>query len=153
MSATTERRGDLDRDSCNTTVVKSFLAATYEGQLESAFDRYAQPDLAWIVGTDKDDTLRFVIPWAGCTHKGHDGFVACFRMLFSEFENLTFEAHRFTDIGDAVFVEGYSLLRHRETGKLASSDWFARVDMKERRIAGGQLYVNTFAIAAARVEV
>lgn len=153
MNATTDRRGGLDIDSRNTAVVKSFLAATYQGQLDSAFDRYAQPDLAWVVGTDKDDTLRFVIPWAGCTHKGHDGFVAFFRMLFSEFESLTFEAHRFTDAGDAVFVEGYCLLRHRETGKLASGDWLARVDMKERRIAGGQLYVNTFAIAAARVQV
>ena len=153
MSAMTERHGDLDRDSWNTAVVKSFLAETYQGQLESACDRYAHSDLAWVVGTDKDDTLRFVIPWAGCKHKGHDGFAAFFRMLSAEFENLTFEAHRFTDIGDAVFVEGYSLLRHRETGKLASGDWLARVDMRERRIAGGQLYVNTFAIAAARVEV
>ena len=51
MSAITERRGDPDGDSWNTTVVKSFLAATYRGQMEIAFDRYAQRDLAWVGGT------------------------------------------------------------------------------------------------------
>lgn len=153
MNLTTDRSANVSGESRNTAVVKSFFTETHEGQLESAFHRYAHPDLAWSFGSGRDDSLQFVIPWAGRTYKGHDGYVSLFSMLFAEFENVVFETRRFTDAGEAVSVEGYFLLRQRRTGKFASADWLARVDMRKHRIGGGQLYWNTYALAAARVEV
>jgi len=49
-----------------------------------------------------------------------------------------------------VFVEGSFRFRHRQTGRIAESDWLARFDMRDGRIAGGQFYENTYAVAAAR---
>ncbi len=71
-------------------------------------------------------------------------------LLFSEFEALEFEPRRYNDAGDCVFVEGHFTFRHRQTGKIADSDWVARFDMQDDRIVGGQFYENTASVAEAR---
>lgn len=137
-------------DSRNIQAVRGFLDAQYAGDFDAAFRDFAQPDFRWIVSTANCDELREAIPWAGYEHRGKDGYIRLTSLLFSEFEPLEFNASRFTDGGDAVFVEGRFVFRHRETAKLAVSDFLSRFDMRDRRIAGGQFYENTAAVAEAR---
>ena len=133
----------------NSEVVKAFFAATYAADYDRAFADYARPEFTWTVSSE-DERLRAAIPWAGYPHIGRDGYVNLTRMLFNEFEPLSFEAERYFDAGDTVFVQGHFALRHRVTGKVAETDWLARFDMRDGCIAGGQFYENTYAVAAAR---
>ena len=137
-------------DSQNITAVKSFLEAQYAGDFDKAFGDFAQPDFTWIVSTAASDELRAAIPWAGYEHHGKEGYIRLTNLLFSEFEALEFRPKTFTDAGQSVFVEGRFVFRHRETAKLAVSDFLARFDMRDGRISGGQFYENTAAVAAAR---
>ena len=137
----------------NAEVVQKFLEAQYAGELDRAFQSYAHPNFQWIVSSSNNDSLRAAIPWAGYTHKGREGYIRLVTLLFSEFEALEFEPSRYTDAGDRVFVEGHFTFRHRQTGKIADSDWVARVDMEDGRISGGQFYENTSGVAAARQTV
>ncbi len=134
----------------NIDAVRGFLTAQYEGDFDTAFSRYAQPEFSWIVSTDDNDELRKAIPWAGHRHNGKEGYANLTAMLFSEFESLEFSPTRFTDADGHVFVEGRFVFRHRETGRLAVSDFISRFDMRDHRIAGGQFYENTQGVAAAR---
>ena len=137
-------------DSANVQAVRGFLTAQYAGDFETAFRDFALPDFRWIVSTADNDDLRAVIPWAGYSHDGKEGYVHLTNCLFSEFEALEFNPSRFTDAGDMVFVEGRFVFRHRKTAKIAVSDFVSRFDMRDGRIAGGQFYENTAAIADAR---
>ncbi|HZF33103.1 MAG TPA: nuclear transport factor 2 family protein [Candidatus Angelobacter sp.] len=134
----------------STEIVRSFFAAVYAADYERAFRDYAHPGFAWVVGSAANDGLRAAIPWAGYELVGREGYVALTSMLFSEFEPLSFETRRYVAAGDLVFVEGHFTFGHRQTGKIADSDWLARFDMRDGRIAGGQFYENTYAVAAAR---
>lgn len=135
----------------NIETVQAFLAAQYEQDFDRAFKDYAHYDFNWIVGSDANEALRHAIPWAGYTHHGKEGYIKLTTMLFSEFEALEFDAINYTDAQQHVFVEGHFMFRHRETGKLADSDWVARFDIEHGRIAGGQFFENTAAVAAARI--
>jgi ketosteroid isomerase-like protein len=134
----------------NTETVRSFLSTQYAGDFDTAFGKYAAPDFTWIVSTANSDELRAAIPWAGHRFEGKEGYIRLVSMLFSEFEALEFTPSHFTDAGDKVFVEGHFVFRHRETGRIAVSDFIARFDMRDGRISGGQFYENTAAVAAAR---
>ena len=139
-------------------VVQKFLEAQYAGDFDTAFNNYALPEFTWIVGSAKNDNLKALIPWAGYEHKGQEGYQNLTSMLFGEFESLTFEPRHFTDAGDKpsawlrlrVYVEGHFTFRHRETGKIADSDFVAVFQFKEGKISGGQFYENTADVAAAR---
>ena len=137
-------------DSLSIETVRGFLNAQYAGDFETAFRDFAQPDFRWIVSTADSDDLRAVIPWAGYEHKGKDGYIRLTNCLFSEFEPLEFDVSGFTDAGEKVFVEGRFVFRHRETAKIAVSDFISRFDMRDGRITGGQFYENTAAVAEAR---
>lgn len=134
----------------NIMAVKGFLDAQYAGDFDRAFGEFAQPDFTWIVSTAANDELRASIPWAGYEHKGKEGYVRLTTLLFSEFEALEFTPSKFTDADESVFVEGRFVFRHRETAKIAISDFIARFDMRDGRISGGQFYENTAGIAEAR---
>ena len=134
----------------NTQIVQDFLAAQYAGEFDRAFKDYAHPNFQWIVGSENNEALRAVIPWAGYTHQGKDGYIRLTTLLFSEFEALNFEPQHYTDAGDRVYVEGHFTFRHLKTGKIADSDWIARFDLKGDRISGGQFYENTAGVAQAR---
>lgn len=138
-------------DTQNIKIVKNFFEAQYAGDYDRAFREYAQPDFQWIVSSADNDDLRKMIPWAGHTLKGEDGYKRLTELLFSEFEVLGFEQKRYTDAKDQVFVEGHFRFRHRETGKIADSDWLARFEMAKGRICGGQFYENTAGVAQARM--
>lgn len=137
-------------NSPNIQSVRGFLDTQYAGDFETAFRDFAQPDFRWVVSTADSDDLRALIPWAGYEHKGKEGYIRLTNCLFSEFEPLEFNPSRYTDVGDTVFVEGRFVFRHRETAKIAVSDFVSRFDMRDGRIAGGQFYENTAAIAEAR---
>lgn len=137
-------------DTKNIAAVKGFLGAQYEGDFDTAFANYAQPEFRWIVGTAENEDLRASIPWAGYEHAGKEGYIKLTTLLFSEFEALEFDAQKYTDAGDSVFVEGRFVFRHRETAKIAVSDFIARFDMRDARITGGQFYENTAGVADAR---
>lgn len=137
-------------NSPNIQSVRGFLDTQYEGDFETAFRDFAQPDFRWVVSTADSDDLRALIPWAGYEHKGKEGYIRLTNCLFSEFEPLEFNPSRYTDASDTVFVEGRFVFRHRETAKIAVSDFISRFDMRNGRIAGGQFYENTAAIAEAR---
>lgn len=134
----------------NIQTVQKFLEAQYAGDFDRAFQSYAQPNFKWIVGSGGNEILREAIPWAGCTHKGKEGYIRLTTLLFSEFEALEFEPKRYSDAGECVFVEGHFTFRHRQTGKIADSDWIARFDMRDGLIGGGQFYENTAGVALAR---
>ena len=137
-------------NSLNIQSVRGFLDTQYAGDFETAFRDFTQPDFRWVVSTADSDDLRALIPWAGYEHKGKEGYIRLTNCLFSEFEPLEFNPSRYTDAGDTVFVEGRFVFRHRETAKIAVSDFVSRFDMRDGRIAGGQFYENTAAIAEAR---
>ncbi|MEM9460323.1 MAG: nuclear transport factor 2 family protein [Myxococcota bacterium] len=137
-------------DTTNITAVRRFLELQYQGDIEEAFRRYAHPDFRWVVSTRDHDELREAIPWAGYTHEGRQGYERLVGQLFSEFESLEFSPKDFIDAGDRVFVEGRFVFRHRQTARLAVSDFLGRFDLRQGRIAGGQFYENTAAVADAR---
>jgi ketosteroid isomerase-like protein len=137
------------QDTPNVAAVKGFLERQYAGDIEGAFAAHARPEFTWVVGM-VDDGLRSAIPWAGRRHRGLDGYRDLIGGLFGEYAVEAFEPRRFHDTGGAVFVEGYFRFRHRGTGKLAESDFVGRFDMAAGRVAGGQFYENTWAVAAGR---
>ena len=97
-----------------------------------------------------NDDLRAAFPWAGHEHKRREGYQRLTTLLFSEYELLTFETKRFTEPGSQVFVEGHFRLRHRETAKIADSDFLARFEMRNAKIVRRQMYENMAAVAGAR---
>ena len=140
---------DDAQDTPNTAAVKAFLERQYAGDIEGAFASYARPEFTWVVGI-VEEGLRAAIPWAGRLHRGLEGYRDLIGGLFGEYEVEAFEPRRFHDAGGTVLVEGYFRFRHRATGKLAESDFVGRFDMAGGRIAGGQFYENTWAVAAGR---
>jgi ketosteroid isomerase-like protein len=135
----------------NIDAVRGFLEAQYAGDFDGAFDRHANPEFTWAVGMSDNVQLTTAIPWAGRRLAGADGYRTLTGELFGEFESLLFDPRRFSDVGDAVYVEGYFRFRHRRTGRIAEADFCARFDMRDGRISGGQFYENTYAVAAARL--
>lgn len=138
-------------DLAPTETVARFFELQYAGDFDTAFRELATEDFTWVVGSRDNDELRTGIPWAGHRHNGKAGYMELTGQLFGEFEVIDFRPDWFHDAGDRVLVEGHFRFKHRETGYIADSDWMARFDMRDGRIAGGQFYENTFAVAAARV--
>lgn len=139
------------KDTANITTARNFFKAQYEGDFDTAFREYAHADFRFVVASANNDDLRGAIPWAGYEHRGREGYERLMSLLFSEYEPLEFDTRRFSDTGDQVFVEGHFLFRHRETAKIADSDFIARFEMRDGKIAGGQFYENTAAVATARL--
>ncbi|MEM8795414.1 MAG: ketosteroid isomerase, partial [Pseudomonadota bacterium] len=107
----------------NITAVKGFLDAQYAGDFDKAFGEFAHAHFKWVVGTAANDELRAAIPWAGYEHKGKEGYIRLTTLLFSEYEPLEFNPSKFSDTNDTVYVEGRFVFRHRETTKVAISDF------------------------------
>lgn len=138
-------------DTVNIQTARRFFEAQYVGDFETAFRDYVQPEFRFVVSSAENDELRANILWAGFEHVGRQGYETLMSLLFSEFEPLEFETQRFSDTGEQVFVEGHFTFRHRETGKIAKSDFISRFEMRDGKIAGGQFYENTLGVAAARI--
>lgn len=136
----------------NTEKVAKFFELQYQGDFDTAFGEYADPDFYWIVSSAENDELRAAIPWAGYRHKGKEGYLELTSQLFGEFDVIEFEPQHYLDGGDRVLVQGHFRFKHKKTGKIADSDWIARFDIKNGKIAGGQFFENTYAVAAARIE-
>lgn len=102
--------------------------------------------------TDSADNpdLRAAIPWACYDHMGAEGHANLYAQLLGEFDVEAFEPRSFAEAGGKVCVEGRSRFRRKETGKVADSDWCARLDTKDGRITGGRFYENAQRVAAAR---
>lgn len=136
----------------NSDVVAKFFELQYAGDFDTAFGSYADPDrFVWIVGSADNPQLSSAIPWAGREMRGKEGYVELTGMLFGEFDVIDFSPAHFTDGGDRVIVEGHFRFQHKETGKIADSDWVGRFDMENGKIVGGQFFENTHAVAAARI--
>lgn len=134
----------------NIEATKGFFNAQRDDGFDHAIIGYIHPDFRFVVSSANNDKLRALIPWAGYEHKGCEGYKRLRALVFSEYQSLAFEITRFTDAGDQVFVEGHFRLRHRETAKIADSDFIVRFEMRDGRIARGQMYENTAAVAEAR---
>lgn len=134
----------------NTEKVAKFFELQYRGDFDTAFREYADPDFCWIVSSADNEELRAAIPWAGYEHEGKEGYINLTSQLFDEFDAIAFEPRHYLDGGDRVLVEGHFRFKHKQTGKIADSDWIARFDIKNGKIAGGQFFENTYAVAAAR---
>ncbi len=130
--------------------IKAFLSAQYEGDFDAAFKNADADKFAWTVDSGGNEDLRAAVPWAGYAHEGKQGYLDLTGALFGEFDIIAFEPRHYVDAGDRVIVEGHFSFRHKTTGKIADSDWMARFEVKEGRIAGGQFFENTHAVAAAR---
>ncbi|MCX8279197.1 MAG: ketosteroid isomerase [Mesorhizobium sp.] len=137
-------------DTPNVEAAKGFFEAQRGDGLDAAINGYVHPDFRFVVSCVCNDELRALIPWAGYEHRGCEGYRRLITLLFSEYQSLACETTRFTDAGNQVFVEGHFRLRHRETAKIAESDFLVRLEMRNGRIVMGQMYENTAAIAEAR---
>ncbi|SCW38194.1 Ketosteroid isomerase-related protein [Rhizobium mongolense subsp. loessense] len=129
-------------DKPNIAAAKGFFAAQHCGDLDDAFGTYAHPDFRFVVSCACNDELRAAIPWAGYEHRGREGYQRLTALLFSEYELLAYETTRFTDAGTQVFVEGHFRLRHRETARIADSDFLARFEMRNGRSSAAR-YTRT----------
>jgi uncharacterized protein len=138
--------------SSNAEIVRQFFDAIYAEDYDRAFADYADPAYRFVVGSAANPELQAAIPWAGRTLQGKTGYLELVGLLFGEFEPISFETDGYAEADDQVFVEGHFRFRHRRTGKFADSDWLARFEMKDGRIAGGRFYENTYAVAAARTD-
>jgi ketosteroid isomerase-like protein len=134
----------------NVKTVQSFFQAQYDGNFDGAFDSFVDPGFEWVVSMANDEALNRAIPWAGIRLVGKEGYTRLTTKLWGEFEPLEFNFTRFTDGGDRIFAEGRFLFRHSTTGKTVASDFMARFEMRNGKIAGGQFYENTYAVARAR---
>ena len=94
--------------------------------------------------------LTAAIPWAGRRLQGAAGYKELTGQFFGKYEPLEFDARRFHDAGEVVFAEGHFRFRHRGTGRIAEAEFAMRFDMRDGRISGGQIYKNTYGVAAAR---
>jgi len=136
----------------NADVVAKFFELQYAGDFDTAFGSYADPDtFTWIVGSADNPELTAAIPWAGRPMRGKDGYIELMGQLFGEYDVISFDPQHFTDGGDRVLVQGHFRFKHKQTGKIADSDWIGRFDMQDGRIVGGQFFENTHAVAAARI--
>lgn len=142
--------GQISSDEPNIRAAKGFFAAQHCGELDDSFASFVQPDFRFVVSCACNDELRAAIPWAGYEHRGREGYQRLTALLYSEYELLSCETTRYTNAGTQVFVEGHFRLRHRETARIADSDFLARLEMRNGKIASGQFYENTAAVAAAR---
>lgn len=138
-------------NNANSEAVRQFLQLQYEGKIDEAFSGYALEGFTWTVGSKNNQALADAIPWAGYEHKGLNGYTDLVTLLFGEYEPLVFDVEHYYDVENTVFAVGHFQFRHRETGKVADSDFIGRFDMKEGKIAGGQFYENTYAVAAGRI--
>ena len=134
----------------NIETVKGFLGLQYQGKIEEAFATYASQDFSWVVGSGTNQALTKAIPWAGYSHNGLGGYKNLVSLLFGEYDAEVFEVHQYHDVNDQVFAVGHFKFKHKETGKIADSDFVGRFEMKNGKIAGGQFYENTYAVAAGR---
>ncbi len=134
----------------NIEVVQEFLRLQYEGKIEEAFTNHAAPNFKWIVSSGNNPALENAIPWAGMTHKGLEGYKNLTGLLFGEYEALEFDAKEFYEVQDKVFMTGHFKFKHYKTQKIADSDFVGLFHMKNGKIAGGQFYENTYAVAAGR---
>lgn len=134
----------------NAKKVQEFFRLQYEGNYAEGFKLYGHDAFRFVTGSDDNPELRHAIPWAGYPHIGRDGYEDLYQKLFGEFDVEEFAPRSFAEAGDKVYVEGHFRFRHKQTGKIADSDWCARFDMKDGLIAGGQFFENTFGVADAR---
>ena len=134
----------------NITVVKNFLALQYAGKIDEAFDKYAREDFYWTVSTQDNEELAAAIPWAGRQLSGKAGYKVLTGELFGEYESLNFDVHNYYAAEDKVFAVGHFDFRHYKTGKMAKSDFIGLFTLSDGRLAGGQFYENTYAVAAGR---
>ena len=139
-----------DQDTANVAVVKGLLEAQYANDFDRAFGHFATDDFSWVVGSRNNQELTSAIPWAGRDLQGKAGYQELTSQLFGEYEPLQFEPQHFYDAQSVVFVTGHFRFKHRTTGKIAESDFVGRFDMRDGRVAGGQFYENTIAVAAGR---
>lgn len=133
----------------NKETVRAFYDFIYQGKVDQALSECATTDLEWLVAIENSE-LNAEIPWTGIVHKGYDGFKELNEQLFGEFEAVLFEARDFFADGDTVIVFGTFKFEHRQTGKIADSDFAVRITMRDGKMARGHFFENTFGVAAAR---
>ncbi len=134
----------------NIEAVQKFLTLQYEGKIEEAFANYADSSFEWIVSSANNNELTTAIPWAGMTHKGLEGYKNLTSQLFGEYEALEFDTKEFYEVQDKVIMIGHFKFKHYKTQKIADSDFVGLFNMKNGKIAGGQFYENTYAVAQGR---
>ena len=128
---------DDEFDLLNADRVREFFRLQYAGDYQEGFRRFAGDEFTFVTGSADNPELRHAIPWAGYDHVGRDGYADLYEKLFGEFDVESFEPRSFVEGGSKVYVEGHFRFRHKDTGKIADSDWCARFDMKNGRIVGG----------------
>ncbi|MBP2831041.1 hypothetical protein J8281_02475 [Aquimarina sp. U1-2] len=134
----------------NIKVVQNFLTLQYEGKVEEAFEKYADPNFKWVVSTNNNKELTKAISWAGYEHRGLEGYKKLNELLFGEYEPLEFNTNEFYEVENKVFMIGDFKFKHYTTGKIAESDFVGIFNLKENKITDGQFYENTLAVAAGR---
>jgi len=129
----------------NVETVKRFFEAVNAG---GDFSGLVTEDVTWISGSEYAPASMAAIPWAGHPMRGVAEVAEFFRRLDNEsFEVLSREAKDVVASGDTVVVFGHFESRARPTGKRVASDFACRLDLREGRIARGQFFEDSYAVA------
>jgi len=132
-------------ESANIEAVGRFFKAVNNGE---DFSDLVTKDVTWISGSEHSPVSTETIPWAGHPIQGVAEVKDFFRRLDNEsFEVLSREARDIVASGDTVVVFGHFESRARPTGKRVASDFACRLDLREGRIARGQFFEDSYAVA------
>lgn len=133
----------------NKETVHQFYQTIYKGEIDKAFALYATPNMEWTVASPNSPETTAVLPWVAVIHRGAEGFKQLNEQLFGSVDVISFEDQDYFAEGDTVIVFGHLQFRAKSTGKLMETDWVVRLTMQDSKIARGQFFENTFAIASA----
>jgi len=112
------------------------------------FSGLVTEDVTWISGSEHSPASTEAIPWAGHPIRGAAQVRDFFRRLDNEsFEVLSREARDVVASGDTVVAFGHFESRARPTGKRVASDFACRMDLRDGRIARGQFFEDSYAVA------
>jgi len=132
-------------ENANVETVRRFFATVNDGGDLSGL---VTEDVTWISGSEHSPASTEAIPWAGHPIRGVAAVAEFFRRLDDEsFEVLSREATDVVAAGDTVVVFGHFESRARPTGQRVASDFACRVDLRDGRIARGQFFEDSYAVA------
>ena len=125
------------KETNNIEVAKLFFAAIFAENFDRAFADYANSNFRFVAGSMDNPELQKAIPLvASYASAKQDTWwndaTAFFGVRVSEFRG-----YPIPDAGDKVFVEGHFRFKHKQTGKIADSDWLTRFDMSKMDASSG----------------
>jgi ketosteroid isomerase-like protein len=103
------------------------------GALPELIRQLADPAIEWIEDPTRADSR---------TYRGHDGVLASWRRWLEQWEDYGWEAERFVDCGDDVFVAARETGSGSSSGATVSSSIFIVITIREEKVLRWREYYN-----------